>query len=292
MTRPFDITGNDNTLYTTGRCNNRCIFCCEPPVNHEDAEELWARNMQIIDEAPAGITAIGVSGGEPSLLGERLVELVDIVAGRFPQTVIHLLTNGRAFSDAAFARRVAEAARGRLLAGVPLHSDYATDHDLIAGARGAYAHTVAGICNLAAAGAAVELRVVVNRLNHQRLGDIALFVHRNLSFVALTAFMAMERIGMAAGNARQVWVEPAQYAAALARAVSFLDAWGHPVAVYNVPMCLLRPETRRFACRSISDWKQSYAPGCAACELRQQCCGLFATSTVPFENIRAICSTT
>ncbi|MDE6498712.1 MAG: His-Xaa-Ser system radical SAM maturase HxsC [Muribaculaceae bacterium] len=290
MIRDFDISSNDNTLYATGRCSNRCVFCCEPPVQHEDTEALWAENMLVLQRAPDGVPVVGISGGEPAVLGERLIELLEIVGRRFPRADVHLLTNGRAFSNLSYARRVVQATRGRLVAGVPLHSDYCCDHDMIAGVAGAFDETVAGICNLAAAGAAVELRVVINRYNYMRLRDIALFIHRNLPFAALTAFMAMERVGLASDNAAEVWIEPCDYSGYLAGAVDFLDQWHHPVAVYNVPLCLLSPGSRRFACRSISDWKQRFASECDRCELRAECCGLFATSTEPFRNIHAICS--
>lgn len=292
MIRGFDIRSNDNTLYATGRCNNRCVFCCEPPVAVEDADALWEENMRSIQSSPHDIPVVGISGGEPSLLGERLVRLIEAVGCRFPQATVHLLTNGRAFSDPAYARRVAHAAEGRLMAGVALHSDFYGDHDRIAGVRGAFHEAVAGICNLAAAGASVELRVVINRYNYKRLRDISLFIHRNLPFVAVTAFMAMERVGMASDNAADVWIEPRDYSRELAAAVEFLDIWKHPVAIYNVPLCLLGSDLHRFACRSISDWKQRYASECCGCSLRRECCGLFATSTEPFRNIRAICSTT
>ncbi|MDE6109465.1 MAG: His-Xaa-Ser system radical SAM maturase HxsC [Muribaculaceae bacterium] len=292
MMRGFDINSNDNTLYATGRCNNRCIFCCEPPVAREDADAIWVENMRLLQSAPDGVPVVGISGGEPALLGERLVKLIEAVVARFPHADVHLLTNGRAFSNLSYTRSVVQAARGRLVAGVPLHSDYSGDHDMIAGARGAFNETVAGICNLAAAGAVVELRVVINSYNYTRVRDMALFVHRNLPFVALTAFMAMERVGLAAENASGVWMESSQYSRQLAQAVAFLETWHHPVAIYNVPLCLLEPESRHHACRSISNWKQRYLPECDRCELKAVCCGLFATSAEPFSKIRPICSTT
>lgn len=288
MTRSFDILSNDNTLYATGRCNNRCRFCCQPPVAEEDAAALWKENMRLIECAPSGIGVVGISGGEPTLLGERLFELIEAVVRHMPEATIHLLSNGRAFRDAALAGKVVAAAHGRLVAGVPLHSDYCGDHDFIAGSTGAFDHTVAGICNLAAAGAAVELRVVINRHNYRRLPDISRYIHRNLPFVSLTAFMAMERIGLAESDAAEIWAEPCDYSAELAAAVEYLHIWRHPVAIYNVPLCLLPAGVRRFACRSISDWKQCYIPACHGCSLRSECCGLFATSSQPFRNIRAI----
>ena len=42
-----------------------------------------------------------------------------------------------------------------------------------------------------------------------------------------------------------------------------------------------------FACKSISDWKNSYAEICQKCIKREDCCGLFSTSKKSFEGLNA-----
>ncbi len=50
------------------------------------------------------------------------------------------------------------------------------------------------------------------------------------------------------------------------------------VSIYNLPLCILPQRLRRFARRSISDWKNVYAPECGDCALRQNCAGFFASA--------------
>lgn len=42
--RTFDISSNDNTLFVTEQCNNRCIMCCQPPQTADDIDALFQEN--------------------------------------------------------------------------------------------------------------------------------------------------------------------------------------------------------------------------------------------------------
>lgn len=285
MRGDFRIDSNDNTLFTTARCNNNCIMCCQPPLNNDDIDELFERNIGIIDRAPKDIPVVGISGGEPTLLEDKLIDLIKHIRKTLPDSDIHMLSNGRNFKDSEFTERVCEAAEGKLFVGVPLHSDYYRDHDIIAGAKEAFNETIAGIFNLSALGSVIELRIVINKLNYMRLPQMAEFIHKNLPFVGWTAFMAMEHIGHAVSNERNIWIEPIEYADQLTEAVQTLAQWKHEVAVYNVPLCLIPTSIHQFAQKSISDWKNQYLPECYKCSLKSKCCGLFATSKNPFKGL-------
>lgn len=287
MRGDFRIDSNDNTLFTTARCNNNCIMCCQPPLNNDDIDELFERNLSIIDRSPKDIPVVGISGGEPTLLGDKLIDLISHIRKVLPNSDIHILSNGRNFKDIDYTRRVVEAAEDKLFVGIPLHSDYYRDHDIIAGTKEAYNETMAGMFNLAALGALIELRIVINKLNYMRLPQIADFIHKNLPFVAWTAFMAMEHIGHAVSNERNIWIEPIEYSGKLTEAVSILAQWHKEVAVYNVPLCLIPESIHSFAQKSISDWKNKYLPECCMCSLKSKCCGLFATSKKPFKGIHS-----
>ncbi|MCH5228195.1 MAG: His-Xaa-Ser system radical SAM maturase HxsC [Muribaculaceae bacterium] len=288
MRGDFRIDSNDNTLFTTAGCNNNCIMCCQPPLDNDDIEELYQRNIEIINRAPKNIPVVGISGGEPTLLGDKLVDLLRHIRQTLPDSDIHILSNGRNFKDIEYTRKVVEAANDKLFVGVPLHSDYYRDHDIIAGAKEAYNETIAGIFNLGALGAVIELRIVINKLNYMRLPQMADFIHKNLPFVAWTAFMAMEHIGHAVSNECNVWVEPINYADKLAEAVLTLAQWRKEVAIYNVPLCLIPEQIHRFAQKSISEWKNKYLPECNQCSLKSKCCGLFATSQKPFNGLKSV----
>lgn len=283
--RAIDIQSNDNTLFCTSQCNNRCVMCCQPPLKVDDIDELFEENLQRIRTAPKDLPLIGITGGEPTLLGEKLVVLIKEIRTYLPSTEIQLLSNGRRFADIDYTRRIAETGGDVIYVGVELHSDYYKDHDTIAGNKGAYQETMKGLYNLATCGVPVEIRIIMCALNYKRFYHIAEFIHRNLPFVGWIAFMGMEDIGWATKNRKYVWIEPLEYQQELLRAVKYLADWNYNVSIFNVPLCLLPKYLHGYARKSISDWKKNYEAVCEGCIMRDECCGFFSTSKHLFEGI-------
>lgn len=286
--REIDINSNDNTLFTTSRCNNRCIMCCQPPLDVDDIDELYQENIERIYNAPKNLPMIGITGGEPTLLGDRLITLVALIREQLPNTEIHILSNGRAFVDGDYAQRLADVGGGKLVVGVPFHSDYSKDHDIIAGCKGSFNETMLGLYNLASVGIYIELRIVMNALNYKRFFAMAEYIHRNLSFVDWVAFMGMEYVGYAVKHNRHIWIEPKEYVPQLTSAVRYLAEWNYDVCIYNIPLCLLPKQFHKFAVKSISDWKNKYLDICEQCSLKADCCGLFSTSIKPYEGLKPL----
>ena len=108
MRDTIDINSNDNALFITSQCNNRCVMCCQPPLLRNDLDGYFQKNMALIDSAPRELRSLGITGGEPTLLGDRLFELLRHVRTKLPETEIHLLTNVLAFADKEYARKLAE----------------------------------------------------------------------------------------------------------------------------------------------------------------------------------------
>lgn len=276
---------NDNTLFVTEQCNNHCVMCCQPPKKVDDIELNFQRNLKIIESAPLDLTEIGITGGEPTLTGEYLFKLIDAIRDKWPDASLHILTNGRSFSDENYLDRLLEHTGDNVYMGIPLHSDYGKDHDMIAGAKGAYVETIRGLYNLAERDIEIELRIVLNKLNFMRLPQMADFIFKNLTFVGWVAFMSMERCGLAVKNNDKIWVEPKDLTIPLEKAVMTLSNRGIDAVIYNIPLCLLPNRLHSFAARSISDWKVKYLPQCENCAAKQFCCGTFSTSSKPYEGI-------
>jgi His-Xaa-Ser system radical SAM maturase HxsC len=285
----YRIGSRHNALFATDRCNSYCLMCSQPPKVVDErgrVEEL----LRIVDLMSPDTVELGVTGGEPTLLGDGLIAVVARCKERLPGTALHVLSNGRLFCNAPLAERFAEVAHPDLMFGIPLYSDTDEQHDYVVQAKGAFDETVRGLLNLARSEIPVEIRVVVHRQTYARLFELAEFIHRNLTFAAHVAFMGLEPIGFAAANRDALWIDPWDYRLELQRAVLFLARRGMRVSIYNHQLCTLPEETWPFAIKSISDWKNEYAPVCEACDLRDQCCGFFSSS-IPghmARNVRAI----
>ena len=169
MRDTIDINSNDNALFITSQCNNRCVMCCQPPLLRNDLDGYFQKNKALIDSAPRELRSLGITGGEPTLLGDRLFELLRHIRTKLPETEIHLLTNGRAFADKEYARKLAECGEGKILLGVPLHADSAGDHDAITQVKGSFEETMLGLYNLGRYDIGIELRVVITKMNYLRL---------------------------------------------------------------------------------------------------------------------------
>lgn len=79
-------------------------MCCQPPLRRNDLDGYFRKNMALIDSAPSELPSIGITGGEPTLLGERLFDMIRHIKMSFPIRRSILLTNGRAFADRVYAQ--------------------------------------------------------------------------------------------------------------------------------------------------------------------------------------------
>ena len=266
-----------NVVFATDACNSYCVMCSQPP-RPVDPRALIGEHLRLLSLIPDVPPELGITGGEPTLLKDGLIEIVAACKARFPTTPLHMLSNGRLFYYGAFARRLAEVEHRDLMVGVPVYSDTDAEHDHVVQARGAFDQTIVGVQNLARQGVPVEIRVVAHRHTTDRLLDIATFIYRNLTFAAHVTFMGLEPMGFAVANLDELWIDPWQYRDELERAVLFLAARGMRVSVYNHQLCTVSPAIHAFCRQSISDWKNEFLPVCEPCAARDSCAGFFASS--------------
>ena len=236
--------------------------------------------MESLPLIDPGTKEIGITGGEPTLLGADLFKLIRAVKQHLPNTSLHVLSNGRKFGEIPFAQHLSEIHHPDLMLGIPLYADYSQLHDFIVQADNAFDETLQGILNLKTFRQKVEIRVVILRQNYGRLPQIAEFIARNLLFADHVALMGMELMGFAKTNLETLWIDPYDYRNELEEAVRILDWYGIHVSIYNLPLCLINESVRNFAVKSISDWKNEYMPECAGCFQIQDCCGFFSSSSL------------
>jgi His-Xaa-Ser system radical SAM maturase HxsC len=263
-----------NVLFVTERCNSRCLMCSQPPQQRDDFA-LLNEAQRVIELADTATQTLGISGGEPTLLGNDLVSLILSCRELLPHTAIHLLTNGRRLANQDFAGRIAAVDHPNLTVGIPLYSDIDSEHDWIVQAEGAFEETILGILNLASLKIPIELRIVIHGLNARHLPEISEFIYRNLPFLVHVAFMGMEPTGLALANMEDLWIDPADYWVPLETALNYLSLRGLNVSVFNHQLCTVPPAIRPFCRQSISDWKTEFLPICEECAGKSECTGFF-----------------
>jgi His-Xaa-Ser system radical SAM maturase HxsC len=284
----FQRNAQHHTFLLTERCNHYCLMCSQPP---RDIDDGW-----IVDDLMAAIPLINretpeilFTGGEPTLLGTQLIDLVRQAKSYLPESGLHILTNGRRFRDNAFAAQLAEVGHHDLMLGIPIYSDQSDRHDYIVQADGAFDETVRGIMNLKRNKLRVEIRVVIHQQSYERLPQLAQFIARNLTFVDQVVFMGLEMTGFTRANLDQLWIDPLNYQPQLVEAVQFLSDSRIHTSVYNHQLCITDHRLWDYARKSISDWKNEYMPECEGCSVRESCGGFFASAKLKFStHIRAI----
>jgi len=271
----YDINSYHNAIFITERCNSNCIMCPQPPVKQEeDKHNLNLKYISLIDK---NAKSIGITGGEPTLIGDKLFEILTAIHNRIPKASINLLSNGIKFENYDFAKRFAQSIKQDIVVDIPLYSDIDTIHNSIVRTNSFY-KTIKGIYNLAKFNIKIGIRVVVHKMNYDRLPELSEFIYSNFPFVYHVAFMQMEPMGYAKDNLTDLWIDPVDYNDELERAVLNLYYRDLHVSIYNTQLCLLPEKLRRFAVQSISDWKNIYIDECDNCSKKQECPGFFASS--------------
>jgi His-Xaa-Ser system radical SAM maturase HxsC len=275
----YRVNASANFLFVTERCNSFCIMCSQPPRDVADSyliEEL-IEAVPLIDK---GVTELGITGGEPTLLGSRFIKLLQTIQIYHPGTAIHVLTNGRTFSDPSLVEQVSRLEHDDLMFGIPLYSDISDHHDFVVQADHAFDETIKGILNLKRHSQKVEIRVVVHQQTYKRLPQLAEFIGRNLQFVDHVALMGLEITGFTRANLEDLWIDPIEYIGELERAVDILTRYKIRTSIYNLQRCLIPSRLWPYAVKSISDWKNKYYPECNECSQKHNCGGFFASADI------------
>lgn len=266
-----------NAVFVTEQCNSNCVMCSQPPKDVDD-HHLIDAYLEAIPLMDPATPELGITGGEATLLGERLLRLIEACRSYLPSTALHMLSNGRLFRYLSLAQAIADIKHPDFMIGVPLYSDIAHHHDHVVQAMGAYDQTLRGILNLKRCGVKVELRVVLHQLTIARLPQLARFIARNLPVVDHVALMGLEMMGYVKMNLGAIWIDPKHYQRELGEAVGELSRAGVRVSIYNHQLCVLDKPLWPFAVKSISDWKNEYLPVCDQCAVKGDCGGFFSST--------------
>jgi His-Xaa-Ser system radical SAM maturase HxsC len=264
-----------HTVFLTNRCNSYCLMCSQPPTVQDDSW-LVDEATEVARHIEGSPPVIGFTGGEPLLLGPRLREVLDVYLSSHPECHIEVLSNGRLFSDSDLASKILTSLPQRVTWMIPLYGHAAFLHDYVVQSPGAFEETLEGLFALHENSQPIQLRIVLIRPVLLQLEQLCTYISRNLPFVKEVALIGCESIGLALANRDETEVNMLDWHAELISGIRALVRSGlHPVLM-NLPLCVLPESARRYAHRSISDWKRVFAEQCASCGEKEDCCGLFA----------------
>jgi hypothetical protein len=117
----YEKNSYSNTIMLTEQCNCRCTICPQPPRN--DQEDLVDLSLRVVSLMDPDTEVLGITGGEPTLVWEGLMEVIGACGRLLPNTALHLLTNARVLKDFYKAKELTETTKNDLLVCVPLYAD-------------------------------------------------------------------------------------------------------------------------------------------------------------------------
>ncbi|MCP4140310.1 MAG: His-Xaa-Ser system radical SAM maturase HxsC [Chloroflexi bacterium] len=271
----YESVSHSNCILLTERCNSKCIMCVQPPKPCSDSLNLAFALVELINNEPQ---CIGITGGEPTLVWDGLLELLNRCKEKFPSADIQLLSNARLLKNYTRSKALSEAGGDRLIVCVPIYSDIDQIHDKIVGVDGAFWEAVNGIYNLERLSVSVEIRTVVQLMNYKRLPQWSEFIYRFFPFVKHIAIMALEPIGLSLNNLGDVWIDPVDYIKMLEHSIKFLNRGDMEVSIFNQQLCTLPRNLWKFSKKSISEWKNIFFEECERCVEKSNCAGFFSAS--------------
>ena len=85
----YEVKSVHNAIMATERCNHRCIMCPQPPILQEKDKTPF--NLKLISLFDKCTKEIGITGGEPTLIGDNLFVLINHIKKELPKPAISIL---------------------------------------------------------------------------------------------------------------------------------------------------------------------------------------------------------
>lgn len=283
------------------RCNQRCSFCWQGRDWPDAPDELYRAWLK--EFAKAGIEALTLTGGEPSL-HPLLVELVARASKEHGMNV-WVQTNAMRMRHAPFRDLLREA--GLVGIHVSYHSATAAISDQMTGVRGGHARSVEGVLGCLGDDIAVSFNCVVERANAAGLEAHAVdIVERFVRPFKEGLVHSVDYSFPSHYHSDEVWrasvVPLDEVAAPLVAAVRCLNAAGVRAELFSdcgFPTCVVRDAVDlipSFESRELYGMDQEgrvWVEACDGCALKAECLGLRreyvevhgGRGVVPFEQV-------
>lgn len=275
----------DNAIVVTNQCNSNCIMCPDSDiVRNTKNNPAIKKLLEQVKCIPDDTKHITITGGEPGLLREDLLKLLEGCKKYLPNTEFLLLTNGRIFSNTNFTNRVKKSMPDNIRIAIPIYADNEKLHDEITCAKESFKQTIKGIKKLIEKNIDIEIRIVVLKKNYKYLEQIANFIVKEIPQVKIVNIMALEMTGNAYKNRKQVWVNFEKIKEYLYKSCITIIKAGIITNLYNFPLCNLDERLYSIAHKSITDYKIRYKKQCDEC-LAKESCGGFFNSTINMKDI-------
>lgn len=266
-------------LFVTNQCNSNCLMCPDTTYSRRRKNDI---NLEFLKDflmlLPTDLPYLDITGGEPTLLKNNLITIIDMAFNHFENIDIMILSNGRAFADKCYAMLFEKYSNKNLIIEVPLHGFDSQTHDYIAGGNGYFSQTASGIYNLLNSRVSIGIRIVVSKLNYKYIYKIINYIGKTFRNVKYINIMGLEMLGNARTNIEKVWIEFDDVKDILQKNIELCFMYGIEPRLYNFPLCLFEKKYWSVYRKSISPHKVVYLENCSGCSIKNYCGGFFKST--------------
>ena len=232
----------------------------------------------LLDQIDEHTEHIDITGGEPFLQAELVLDILRQLNERWPQIPVQVLTNGRALCIPRIQRMLYPLLTPRLRFAIPVHAGSAALHDAITQSPGSFEQTLRGLEFLLSSPVQIEIRIVGHRKNVEHLDELCDMLLRSGLRINVVNFIAMEMNGSAAHNRDGLWVDYRTFFDAAKPLIHRFVHAGIDVGLYDFPLCAVDRAYWPITKKSITAWKVRYPGVCDMCNEKSACGGLFRST--------------
>lgn len=271
----FRANSGDNALVVTNNCNCNCIICPDSLSTRQGVPVSFDKIINLVRLIDRNTKFLCITGGEPTLLEDKLFIVLNECKNKLPTTNFTFLTNARMFAYENYAREFNLHRPRHIIMGVPVYGHIDDIHDSITNTTGSFTQTVNGIKNLLNLDIAIEIRTVVSKLNYKYLYDLSNYIIKQFPNVLRVNIMGLEMLGNAIVNKENVWINYNEIRDIVREASLNLIKNGIETYLYNFPLCFVDENLWSITIKSISDYKVRYFDECEKCKVKVKCGGFF-----------------
>ena len=284
-------------------CNQKCSFCpCSLEERHYPIPSFQDLKGTVVDMKKRGIDSIVVSGGEPTVYPEFTGFIGFLCSEGLKVTV---LSNSERFSEQVFVDGFSANADPRLVEVITtIHSQKASEHEMINGSPGSFERSVNGLLKLADSGYHITVKHCITRLNFRDLKAFYEYIDEQFPEAADIQMCSIDYCGLTDDRKYDhmvVFPELEPYFEEMFDTYLERMNRGNKRHVYciNMPLCSMDPYYWKFAApknqpysnyaspsekgetnveKGRDDFIGTFGKGCQKCKAESLCAGTYRTA--------------
>jgi MoaA/NifB/PqqE/SkfB family radical SAM enzyme len=275
-------------LQITRECNQRCLFCSNPPTGKSRSLSFFKK---IIDSyIKKGYKGIIFSGGEPTLY-PHLPNLISYVSRK--NIHCRIITNGQKIADPDYLLELTGSGLEHIC--LSIYSDDPAIQALLTENKDSLPHIKKALFNLKRSGITVDIVTVINKYNSGHLSRLARWITRDFPFVNHFVWNNLDPLMNRASSHPDTIPRLIDFELELHFAMTILRDMGKTFRVERVPLCYMASfphcstETRKIVKQEErvvyfldskglvrqKKWAYGKAGSCKSCSVCEICAGLY-----------------